>query len=125
MFITKSQLQKNLERLDEYTHRLEKLIPHLAVALNDGHKFLWDLPDDQLTEVLEYLIESERIVEVFTKHELTASHLNAMLDSDQAIIGRGREFEIAEDGKVTLEPVVVEEVISQPELQDIIEVPET
>ena len=81
----------------------------LVTALNNAHAAVWTLPDDRLAAVLNRL-GADQVAALIALHSQTAAALNASLDAAgdtgaRAIVSPGREYTIAADGTISLEPV--------------------
>lgn len=72
----KTKLQINLENLDRYANQIPEIISYLIQNLNESYWQLWCLPEDELTEVLQHLLNSGKLSEVLTKHNVTGNALN-------------------------------------------------
>lgn len=105
---SKTQLQKNLSSIDIHVERTAMDIKNAILNLNASHSALWNLPDDQLTECLQYLLNNGLLQSVFEKHYKTAISLNELAKTaeipERAIAKIGKEFIIDEYGTVSLPP---------------------
>jgi len=112
----KSILQQNIETIEETIQTTLRAVSSAVHALNLAYKALWELPDDQLTELLQHLLTTGKLEEVFTSHYISAINLNQILDNGEyggvrAVAVAGREFTIDQFGTVALVVPVVEEVV--------------
>jgi hypothetical protein len=109
-------IQTNLQKIENTAKDFLRTVVAATQSLNNSYYSLWKLPDDQLTEVLQHLLNEGKLEEVFTKHYIAATSLNYILDDGEyvgvrAIAVAGREFEVSEEGVLTLVPLPVVEVI--------------
>jgi NurA-like 5'-3' nuclease len=104
---SKTTLQSNIEKIEAAANTAILATASAVHALNNSYNTLWGLNDDELTELLQYLLNEGKLLEVFTKHYVAATGLNKILDDGEydgvrAIAVAGREFEIDEFGTLTL-----------------------
>lgn len=115
----KTQTQKNLDNLEKRVNKATLALAQTANALNDAYSCVWSLPDEQLRELLQYLVDNNRLEEIFTIHAQSAASVNTLLEAIdyngvRAKEGAGREYTIV-DGIVEIiplpepEPVLIEE----------------
>lgn len=101
----KTQLDKNFEKIDEATKTTLLAVHSAIIALNQSYQALWGLPEDELKAVLQEMVNIGKLQEVFEKHYLTATNLNAILDAGEfagtrAIFVPAKDFTIDENGIV-------------------------
>ena len=111
--IPKSQLQTDLDEINEAAKTVTLLLSSCANALNRSYAALWNLPDDRLTEVLQSLYDNGNLYNVFSNPQLMAASINQVLNSVEAQGVRAkdaapRQFDIISD-KVVLQPVLLAE----------------
>lgn len=110
MLIQQTQLQKNLSIVDIQVERTTDSIRQAINNLNASHSALWNLPDEQLTETLQYLVSNGMITDVFQKHYNIATALNSLAEvagiSERAIAKVGRQFDVSNAGVVSLVPII-------------------
>jgi len=123
--IQKTTIQQNIESIESAANTAINATASAVHALNNSHRVFWGLPDNELVELLQYLLNEGKLQEVFNKHYVSATNLNQILDNGEydgvrAIATVGRAFEISELGVVSLvvpPPVVEEEeVVVEPEI---------
>jgi hypothetical protein len=106
----KTQLQKDIEDLQAGIDRSTELVDQTVDSLNTTHRNLWNLDDDRLQALLQHLSDEGQLEDLLNTHASAAEDLNFLAEhagvNKIAIIGRGREFTIADDGTVTLEPLI-------------------
>lgn len=124
----KTQLDKNFEKIDEATNTTLLAVNGAVHALNNSYWALWNLPDDELKAALQDLLNIGKLQEVFEKHYLTATNLNAILDvaefgTVRAIFVPAREFVIDENGIVDLVVPPAPEPEPEPEPETPVEEP--
>jgi hypothetical protein len=122
--ITQTQLQKNTISIQNATNKALRSIVAAKEDLNSAYNELWNLPEERLRDVLQYLLQEGKLEEVFTNHHIAATSLNAILTSagysgSLAIATAAREFEVT-DGVISLvevevvyTPSVIEEVVAE------------
>ena len=115
----KTQTQKNLDNLEKRVNKATLALAQTANALNDAYICVWSLPDEQLRELLQYLVDNNRLEEIFTIHAQSAASVNALLEAIgysnvRAKEGAGREYAIL-DGVVEIIP------LPEPELIEVVE----
>ncbi len=97
---------EHILKIQEYAETTNRAINAAIVALNNAYNYSWNLPDDELRDVLQMLLDNGKLQELFQNHYITATALNTIQNStgyigDRAIAVAGREFTI-EDGVITL-----------------------
>lgn len=117
--INKSQTQRNLDALEKRIEKATLALAQTANALNAAYDCVWSLPEDQLKDLLQYLLDNNRLEEVFSIHAQSAASINALLSAigysgAKAKDGAGRQYEII-DGIVSIIPL--------PELEEIYPTP--
>lgn len=105
--ITKTPLQQNIESIESAANTAILAAASAVHALNNSFNVFWDLPDDELTELLQYLLDQGELINVFRKHGESAVALNKILDDGEytgirAISEISRKFIINEFGKIVL-----------------------
>jgi hypothetical protein len=114
--INKTVIQQNVERIEAAANTAILATASAAHALNNSHSVFWGLPDNELTELLQYLFDEGKLQDIFNRHYIAAMGLNDILDNGEydgvrAIAVVGRAFEISEGGIVSLVLPVEEEVV--------------
>lgn len=107
--IPKSQLQTDIDSINNAAQIVTLLLLSCVNALNKSYNTLWSLPDDRLTEVLQSLYDNGELNNVFSNHQLIASAINQVLnnvqtDGTKAKDTAPRQFDIV-NGKIVLHPV--------------------
>jgi hypothetical protein len=143
----KTTLQRNLDALERRATKTIQALQHTANALNAAYDSIWSLPEDQLLECLQTLVDTNKFEEIFGVHLAAATGINSLLDAVEASgarakVGVGRPYLItdgvvsfptpeplpegydvvfAEDGsaEITYTPPVVEEV--EEEVEEVVE----
>jgi hypothetical protein len=105
----KTQNEKNLDALEKRVNKATLALAQTANALNDAYNCVWSLPDEQLRELLQSLLDNNKLQGVFDIHAQSAASINALLDaidynSVRAKEGAGREYTIV-DGVVEIVPL--------------------
>lgn len=104
MFIQKTQTESNIEELDKFAQAIENSINSTINLLNLSHSYLWNLPDEQLINVLQWLYDKGMIEETFNKHYQIATAVNGLANignMQTAKDSKGREFTI-DNGIISL-----------------------
>ena len=113
---TKTQTQTDLDSLEQRVAKTVKALEFTASQLNLAYDAVWNLPDDRLQALLQELINTGKFEEIFTVHATAAVAINQLLVSagSQSIAKEtaGREYEISEQGVVTIIPLP--EIIEAP-----------
>lgn len=105
----KTQLQINLDNLEKRVSKATQALQNAANTLNVAYDAVWGLPEDQLLECLQELVNTNKFEEIFGVHEAAATSINSILDTVgatgvRAKVGAARAYTIT-DGVVTLEPL--------------------
>ena len=109
----KTQLQQDLESIQNKIDSSEDAIAIAIDRLNDARKYFWSLPDERLSGVLQHLHDSDELNNLFISHSGYAVDLNSLAENHtdivkRAAIGRSRDYTIT-DGVVELaDPVTGE-----------------
>jgi hypothetical protein len=64
----KSQLQQDLESIQNKIDLSEDAIAIAIDRLNEARKYFWSLPDDRLSEVLRQLDDDNKLNDLFIAH---------------------------------------------------------
>jgi len=132
--IQKTTIQQNIESIESAANTAINATVAAVHALNNSHSVFWSLPDEELVELLQYLLNEGKLQEIFNEHYVAAVNLNQILDGGEhggvrAIASVGRAFEVDEFGTVTLvyppieEPIVDPEPVEEPPIDPQIENP--
>jgi hypothetical protein len=105
----KTQVQINLDRLETRVEKAVMALQLVANCLNSAYESVWSLPDDQLAELCQTLLNEGRFEEVFTVHLKAATYVNELLtDSGVAGIrakeGAGKPYIITPEGQFIVNP---------------------
>jgi len=120
----KTQLQQDLESIQNKIDSSEDAIAIAIDRLNDARKYFWGLPDDRLSGVLQHLHDSDELNNLFISHSGYAVDLNSLAENHtdivkRAAIGRSRDYTIT-DGVVELEALPedqpIDDVLDSPEV---------
>jgi len=108
-----TQLQQDLESIQNKIDHSEDAIGIAIDRLNDARKFFWALPDERLSGVLQHLHDSDELNDLFVAHSGYAVDLNSLAENHtdivkRAAIGRSRDYTIT-DGVVELADLVTGE----------------
>jgi hypothetical protein len=122
--IQKSKTQQNIESIESAANTAILAAASAAHALNNSYNTFWNLPDDELEELLQYLLNEGELFNIFKKHGESATALNKILEDGgyegvRAIDKITREFTIDEFGTlklvVPIEPEILPENLEQQE----------
>jgi len=120
----KTQLQQDLESIQNKIDASEDAIAIAIDRLNDARKYFWGLPDERLSGVLQHLNDSDELNSLFISHSGYAVDLNSLAENHtdivkRAAIGRSRDYTIT-DGVVELEALPedqpIDDVLDSPEV---------
>ena len=113
-------LQANLSKIDAPIQRIEKRIAACINDLNESFRTFWNLPDEQINEILKYHgIEETRAI--FGAHNDNGAAFNKLLEdrgiaSPRAILTAPRELEVV-DGHLQVVPLPQPEAVAEPEME--------
>ena len=124
--INKTTTTQHLLTIEKQASKINNLVSATIAALNNSYKYLWGLPDAELQAVLQELLNTGKLEELFVNHYTAATSLNTIQDNTgasgaRAIAVAGREFEIDEFGTLTVvplpepEPIIEELPIEEPQ----------
>lgn len=104
--IEATQLDLDLNDIQSNIEMITLSVSSTVQILNNAHSSLWSLPNDRLINILNKL-GPEKTQELFNKHFDIATAANAFLDSveflgGRAIVTRGKEIALGEDGMFTI-----------------------
>jgi hypothetical protein len=109
--------QDNISRIEKSTEKTTRLINIAIDSLNESYRALWSLPDEELREVLQEMINEGTMASIFTAHYVTATALNTIQEhsgeTNRAIAIAGREY-VIEDNIITITPLPIPEIIEEP-----------
>jgi hypothetical protein len=114
--INHSKTEQNIRKIEESAKDVLLAIKSSIHMLNMSYQILWSLPDDELRDVLQYLVDNNKLTEVFGQHNFAANSLNSILenageDGAKALVAVPREFTIdPETNQVTIVPKPQEQV---------------
>jgi hypothetical protein len=109
----KTQLQLNLDNLEKRVSKATQALQNAANTLNVAYDAVWGLPEDELLECLQELVNTNKFEQIFGIHENAATSINALLDAVgaagvRAKVGAARAYTIT-DGVVALESFFIED----------------
>lgn len=110
----KTQLEQDLDAIQAATDKTILVLSAASDSLNQTYKTFWNLPDDRLLAVLNYL-GTEKVTEVFTEHNNTANALIASQEGQgvQAINTPAKQLNVV-DGQFVIVYPTVEEPTPEP-----------
>lgn len=111
----KTQTEKNISNLEKRIEKATSALAQTANALNNAYDCVWTLPEDQLKELLQALLDNNKLQSVFNIHAQSAASINALLDAIdypgvRAKEGASREYTVI-DGVVEFTPLYEPEPI--------------
>ena len=121
--LNKTTTQTHILQLEKFADTENRAIAAAISVLNNSYHYLWSLPDNELVDVLQELLNTGKLQSLFENHYVTAINLNAIQDNTEysgprAIAVAGREFEVSPEGIVSLvyppEPEIIEEPPIEP-----------
>lgn len=109
----KTVLEQNLYRIEESLLLVDNYVRAAIMNLNQSYNALWNLPDDELLELLNFL-GLAKSTEIFETHYKHAVGLNEIMDArgiigDRAVCVMGRSLGVNELGEFIIAPVIVPE----------------
>ena len=126
----KTTLQRNLDALEKRVTKATQALQNTANSLNAAYDSVWSLPEDQLLECLQTLVDTNKFEEIFGVHLAAATGINSLLDAVQASgtrakVGAGRPYVII-DGVVSFpepEPLPTPDPLPIPEFDEEEDIP--
>jgi hypothetical protein len=105
----KTQTELNIEEIEKSAEAFANAINTAIVTLNLSYSKLWDLPNDQLEDVLSVLAQNNKLQSLFEDHNFAANALNSIAEktgntSNIAINYLGRELNIDSAGAISIVP---------------------
>jgi hypothetical protein len=96
---SKTQTELNIEEIEKSAEIFANAVNTAIVTLNLSYGKLWNLPNDQLENVLNTLAQNGKLQPLFEDHNFAANSLNSIAEkvggiSNVAINTLGRELEI-------------------------------
>lgn len=107
-------LQANLSKIDAPIQRIQKRIVACVNDLNESFRAFWNLPDEQINEILEYHgVEATQAI--FGAHNFNGAAFNKLLEdrgisTPRVILTPPRELEVV-DGNLQVVPLPEPEVV--------------
>lgn len=102
----KTKLDLNLEKVEQSIQKVVMSLNLTAASLNTAWSTVWNLPDDQLKEILQYLYDNNKFEDLLGLHHVAATSINQLLDKVGSQIRAkdyaGKPYKI-EDGLVSIE----------------------
>ena len=113
----KTKTLETIDKLENYILQTNKIISAAIININQGHKELWSLPDNEVEEVLQQLLENGTLRQLFENHYICATYLNLIQDNTgsggpRAIAKAGKEYILTDEGKIKIVPWV-DPILSQ------------
>lgn len=112
----KSQLELDLLSIEKSVEKATLSLAAASTALNNAYSSIWELPDDRLLNVLQWLVNEQKLQPLLDLHYASGTAVNTILDNVghngvRIITTVGRQFTIDEFGTVALvvEDPVIEE----------------
>jgi uncharacterized protein YdcH (DUF465 family) len=102
----KTQTELNIEEIEKSAETFANAVNTAIVTLNLSYNKLWDLPNDQLEDVLNALAQNSKLQSLFEDHNFAANSLNSIAEkigniSNTAINTLGKELQI-DNGVVSI-----------------------
>jgi hypothetical protein len=115
MITNKTQVQKDISKIDQFADSTILAAAAFAHSLNNSYNSLWSLPDDRLLTILQAMYDEGTLMKVFSDHNYAATSVNNILknggyENVTAYDKAPRELVIT-DGVLSFkpDPIVVEE----------------
>ena len=114
----KTQTELNIEAIEKSAETFANAINAAIYTLNESYKTLWNLPDNELEQVLNTLSQNGKLQTLFEDHNFAANSLNSITEkigdtSFIAINSLGRELQIDENGVISIIPLAQNNEISE------------
>jgi hypothetical protein len=105
--ISKTQTELNIEEIEKSAEMFANSINTSIILLNLAYKKLWDLPEDQLRDVLNTLAQNNRLQSLFEDHNFAVNSLNSIASKiggipTVATSVVGNELQVDDNGSVTI-----------------------
>jgi hypothetical protein len=105
--IDKTKTISNIEEIERSAETFANAINSAIYTLNLSYKTLWDLPDDELEQVLNTLSQNGKLQTLFEDHNFAANSLNSIANkigntSSTAINSLGKEIQVDENGAISI-----------------------
>jgi hypothetical protein len=122
MITNKTQLQKDIDNIDQMSQTAILAASAFAHSLNNAYTALWSLPEDRLLPILQKMYDDNTFLKIFGDHNYAANAINTILNNGnhqgiRAYDTAPKEIEIT-DGilsfKVILSPEIIDENINNP-----------
>ena len=107
----KTQTELNIETIEKSAETFANAINAAIYTLNESYKTLWDLPDNELEQVLNALSQNGKLQTLFEDHNFAANSLNLIAQKigglpSIAVNSLGRELQIDNNGIITVTPLI-------------------
>jgi hypothetical protein len=104
---TKTQTELSIEEIEKSAETFANAINTAIVTLNLSYSKLWDLPNDQLENVLNALAQNGKLQSLFEDHNFAANALNSIAEKigdipNVAVNTLGRELSVNNDGNISI-----------------------
>jgi hypothetical protein len=106
MIANKTQLQKDIDSIDQASDVATLAASAFAKSLNNLFDALWSLPEDRLINLLQYMYDQGIFETMFGKHNYAATSINNILTNSNSSSERAKDSALREiiiaDGIVSL-----------------------
>lgn len=103
----KTQTEIDLLSIEKSVDKATLALASAATSLNNAYSSVWNLPDERLLNVLQWLVTNQKLQPLLDLHYASGTAVNAILDNvgfsgKRVVTVVGREFTIDEFGTVAL-----------------------
>lgn len=110
MITNKSQLQQDIDTIDNAAYSAFSAFSASAFTLNNSYDALWNLPKERLLAVLQRMYDDGTLTSTFERHNYAAAAVNQTLGYNAAKVAAPLEI-IITDGVLSF-PEVAEDIIT-------------
>jgi hypothetical protein len=117
MITNKTQLEKDINNIDQMSQTAILAASAFAHSLNNAYIALWSLPEDRLLPILQKMYDDNTFLKIFGDHNYAASAINTILNNGnhqgvRAYDAAPKEIEIT-DGILSFKVIPVPEIVDE------------
>jgi hypothetical protein len=110
----KTQTELNIETIEKSAETFANAINAAIYTLNESYKTLWDLPNNELEQILNILSQNGKLQTLFEDHNFAANSLNLIAEKiggiyETAINFPKKQLHIDDSGYITVIPENLED----------------
>jgi hypothetical protein len=112
--INKTKTVTNIEDIERSITAFSNAISSAAYMLNLSYNSLWNLPDDELEDVLNELSSNDNLQNLFEDHHFAANALNSIAEkigipnTTRAISAPAKQLNFDDSGIITVTSLVIQ-----------------